>query len=103
MNLIVSSIVGGVNEQNNIVNKYLCWWLDSRKAIIASNDGPPLSIQDMLDIMGNVVKTLTNVQWASTIARTKPTVQIILAVLIAPVWLDGKDLELNVLVCTNDV
>ena len=37
MSLIVSSITGGVNEQNNIVNKcpYRC--LDRQKAIIASH------------------------------------------------------------------
>ena len=31
MNLIVLGIVRGVNEQNNIVNKCLFEWLDSRK------------------------------------------------------------------------
>ena len=31
MNLIVSSIVGGVNEQNSVVNKCLCRWLLHQK------------------------------------------------------------------------
>ena len=40
MCFVVSSIVGGVYEQNSIANKYLCRWLDSKREIIANNEVP---------------------------------------------------------------